>query len=117
MYTNNKHTFYIRGKPIRIPDKWELIRSVGRKSISQKAQLKLEWIIFYHTVGKENVTDTAKHFGIARKTFYKWFNRFDERNLLTLEEESRAPDRTRQREINFLQRNRIRQLRLQHIRW
>lgn len=117
MYTNNKHAFYIRAKPVRIPSKWELIRSVGRKSLSDKAQLKLEWIIFYHTQGKSCATGTAKHFGITRKTIHKWLSRFDERNLLVLEEKSRAPDNIRQREINFMQRGRIRKLRSKHIRW
>ena len=117
MYTNNKHAFYIRGKPVRIPSKWELIRSVGRKTLSDKAQLKLEWIIFYHTRGNKNATDTAKHFGVTRKTIHKWLVRFDEKSLSTLEEESRAPDNTRKREINFIQRGRIRNLRNKHIKW
>ena len=117
MYTNNKHAFYIRAKPICIPSKWELIRSVGKKTLSDKALLKLEWIIFYYTKGCNNATDTAKHFGVTRKTIHKWLARFDEINLLTLEEESRAPDKTRQREINFIQRGRIRGLRNKHIKW
>lgn len=117
MYTNNKHAFYIRAKPICIPSKWELIRSVGKKTLSDKARLKLEWIIFYHTHGKNNATDTARHFGVTRKTIHKWLARFDEKNLSTLEEESRAPDRTRQKEISFIQRGRIRRLRNKHIKW
>lgn len=117
MYTNNKHAFFIRAKPVRIPGKWELIRSVGRKTLSDKAQLKLEWIIFYHTSGKDNTTDTARHFGVTRKTIHKWLTRFNEVNLSTLEEKSRAPKNTRKREIDFIQRGRIRSLRNKHIKW
>jgi transposase InsO family protein len=98
-------------------DKWQLYRSLGKDKLSFAAQLKLEWIIFYHTIGSKHVTQTAAHFGIARKTFYKWLKRFDEKNFLTLEEQSRAPERTRTREISFLQRERIRILRKKHLRW
>ncbi len=117
MYTNNKHAFYLQGNPMVVPRKWDLLRSLGKDKLSAQAQLKLEWIIFYHTVGKENVTDTAKHFGISRKTFHKWFNRFDERRLDTLEEDSRAPHKTRNREISPQQRIRIIKLRKAHLRW
>lgn len=116
-HVGNTYKYYVRPKQIKIPTKWDLIRSVGKKSLSDKAQLKLEWIIFYHTKGKNNVTDTAKYFGITRKTVHKWLARFGETDLSTLEEESRAPDKKRQREIHFNQRNRIRKLRIRHIRW
>ena len=117
MYTNQKHAFYIRAKPIHIPGKWELIRSVGKNSLSEKAQLKLEWIIFYHTAGKQNATDTALHFGITRKTVHKWLSRFKEEDLSSLEEKSRAPDNIRQKEISFIQERRITELRIKHLRW
>src|SRR5258706_10833193 len=100
MYTNQRHAFYLRGKPMHIPTRWELARQLGKEKLSPQAQLKLEWIIFHYTVGKENVTGTAKHFGITRKTLHKWLKRFDELRLETLEEDSRAPHKTRQREIS-----------------
>jgi transposase len=34
-------------------------------------------MIFYHAVGRKNAALTAKHFGISRKTFHKWFKRFE----------------------------------------
>lgn len=117
MYTNRRHAFYIRVKPVYIPSKWELIRSVGKDSLSEKAQLKLEWIIFYHTAGLENATNTASHFGITRKTIHKWLSRFCEEDLTTLEEASRAPKNIRQRELSFIQGRRITQLRMKHLRW
>lgn len=117
MYTNQKHAFYIRAKPVYIPGRWELIRSVGKDCLSEKAQLKLEWIIFYHTFGCENATNTASHFGITRKTIHKWLSRFKEEDLVTLEEDSRAPENTRQRELSFFQDRRITKLRMKHLRW
>ena len=106
-------------KERKIPDvnKWQLLRLCGKDTLSEKAQLKLEWIIFYQTVGKRNALLTAKHFGINPKTLHKWKKRFSKRGLSTLEERSRAPEKTRQREISFLQRERIRQLRRKHFRW
>ena len=117
MYTNQKHAFYLRAKTINIPTKWDLIRSLGKDSLSDKAQLKLEWIIFYYTAGYGNSTDTASYFGITRKTVHKWLSRFREEDLTTLEEESRTPKNTRQKEISFFQGRRIMDLRLKHLRW
>jgi transposase InsO family protein len=109
--------FYYPTKDNAIPNKWHLLRLLAKERISITAQLKLEWIIFYHTISEMNAAQTARHFGICRKTFYKWFNRFNEKNLLTLEEKSRAPEKTRQREISLAQREKIRILRKKHLRW
>lgn len=117
MYTNNKHAFYLRGNALSIPSRWDLVRSIGKDTLSPLAQLKLEWIIFYNTVGKNNVTDTASHFGITRKTLHKWLKRFDETRLETLEEDSRAPQKTRIRNITVVQKRRISVLRNKHLRW
>lgn len=110
-----KHTFL--QKPLLQIDKWHLLRLVGKDILSSKAQLKLEWIIFYYTVGKRNALRTAGHFGMNPKTFHKWRGRFNEKNLLSLEEHSRAPENTRQKEIGMMQRERIIKLRKKHIRW
>jgi putative transposase len=117
MYTNNKHSIYQQGKPVVIPNRWDLLRSIGKDKLSLLAQLKLEWIIFYYTVGKKNAARTALHFGISRKTLHKWLKRFDEIRLETLEEASRSPHQTRQRVISPLQKIRIIKLRKAHLRW
>ncbi len=78
-----------------IPEKWILLRNLGRDTLSPKGQEKLEWIIFYHTLGKQQATYTAGYFGITRKTLHKYLARFDERNLRSLEEHSRRPERVR----------------------
>ena len=117
MYTNNKHAFYLRGKPLVIPSRWELMRSLAKDQVSLQAQMKLEWIIFYHTAGKENVTDTAAHFDITRKTLHKWLKRFAENRLETLEEVSRTPQKTRERDITPGEKRRIIILRKKYLRW
>lgn len=102
---------------VPIPDKWSLCRMVGKSTLSDKAQLKLEWIIFYYTVGGKHTNDTSLHFGITRKTLHKWLKRFDEKNLLSLEEESRAPLNTRKKEVTMRQEERIKKLRRKYLRW
>jgi transposase len=82
-----------------------------------KRSTKLEWIIFYYTICGKKKAPTARHFGITRKTLHKWLTRFDERHLISLEEQSRAPQKTRKRAITPEQRERIRKLRRRHIRW
>ena len=112
-----KTRFYILPKDKPTSDKWTLLRNLGRDILSTHAQLKLEWIIFYHTQGEENAKLTALHFGISRKTFHKWFSRFDETNLRTLEEHSKAPLNVRQKDLSPWEESRIIKLRRAHIRW
>lgn len=76
-------------------DRWQLLRTIGREKLSTKAREKLEWIIFYNTIGNRKATHTARYFGISRKTLHKYLARFDERNLRSLEEHTRAPRQKR----------------------
>src|SRR5579859_4781129 len=117
--SNQHHDYFLYSQDELIAplDKWSLFRRRGKDILSASAQLKLEWIIFYHTVGGKNALKTAKHFGINPKTLHKWKGRFNEKNLLTLEEHSRSPEKTRTRDISSAQRERIRRLRKQHIKW
>jgi transposase InsO family protein len=117
MARRDRYKFYIRAKPIATPPKWELLRAVGKDTLSGEAQVKLEWIIFYETRGERSATATARHFGISRKTLHKWLKRFHEKDLSTLEEKSRAPHIRRRRAISFVQRIRVRSLREKHLRW
>ena len=67
-----------------------------------------------------NASMTARHYGISRKTFHKWFNVFNEDNLYTLyllEDRSKAPQNVRQREITSLEEERIIKLRKEWIRY
>ncbi|MBI3486248.1 DDE-type integrase/transposase/recombinase [Candidatus Daviesbacteria bacterium] len=95
----------------RLKPNWHQIRQKAQKEISPQAQLKLEWIIYYYTQGKENASATASQFGITRKTIHKWLKRFKRNQLATLEEITTAPHKTRTRQINLIQRTRIRHLR------
>lgn len=80
--------------------KYNLLRGVAaRLGLSSSAKQRLEWIIFYQTVGKENASCTAKYFGISRKTLHKWLKRYDDSNLRFLEEVSRAPVKRRGWEV------------------
>lgn len=63
--------------------------------LSAHARTRLEWIIFYRTVGHEQAVTTCRYFGIARSTFYYWRGRFDEQNLRHLENESSIPKTSR----------------------
>lgn len=118
MYRNEPwRNYFFPAKPLDIPEQWMLLRRVGQDTLSLPAQLKLEWIIFYHTVGSEDATKTAGHFGISRKTFHKWLGRFNERNLKSLEEHRRTPKHTRIWEVTRVEEDRIMALRKQYIKY
>ena len=85
--------------------------------LSKNACLRLEWIIYCRFIAKGNVSLTSRHFGISRKVFYTWLNRFNEANLRTLEDLSKAPKHTRQKEVTPEEESRIIKLRKDHIRW
>lgn len=100
-------------------NEYERWRRVARiLKLSKEATNRLEWIIYYHE--GHNATQIARHFGIARKTFYKWFAQFDNENihsLKKLEDKSKAPSRVRTREITSIQEQRIIKIRKAHIRY
>lgn len=104
---------------IKLLDKRERWKRVAKiLKVSKKAQPRLEWIIYYYD--GYSAAETARRFGITRKTFYKWYREFDEDNLYSLrrlEDKSRAPLRVRQREITPVQEQRIIALRKQYIRY
>jgi len=109
---------YFPRKEIKVADKYALWRKFA-KDLSPEAKLRLEWMIFYYTVGKENATTTAKHFGISRKTFHKWYGRFKEskENPQSLESHSSAPKRKRNWEVTLEQEYRIIKLRKKHMKY
>ena len=115
MYKQKWKNYYFPAKPIILSPKWIRIRSIGRDVLSSKAQLKLEWIIFYYTYGKNNATVTATHFGITRKTLHKWLKCFDEKNLKSLEERSKRPDNTRTWMVTRVEEERIILLRKENM--
>jgi len=107
-------------KPIILLDRSIRWRKVAELAgLSDKAKLKLEWIIFYYSLGNKNAFATARHFNISPKTFYKWLNRFVEsrERVETLEERSRRPRQVRQWQVSALEQSRIINLRKQYLRW
>lgn len=64
--------------------------------LSKDAQKRLTWIDWYFSHGR-NAEKTCRHFAISKSVFYRWFNRFDKRNLQTLEFDTstRRPNRVR----------------------
>jgi len=107
-------------KPLVLMDKvsrWRKIADLGK--LSDKARLRLEWIIFYFTVSGQDAYQTARHFGITPKTFYKWLKRFvkSKENVKSLEERSRRPCRVRRWQVTTEEEVRIIKLRRRYIHW
>jgi DNA invertase Pin-like site-specific DNA recombinase len=80
--------YFFERKPIIQQDRYEAWREVANLlGFTAQERLRVECMVFYYTVGGKNTALTAKHFGISRKTFHKWFNRlehskYDVRNLV-----------------------------------
>lgn len=88
-----------------------------RWHLSHKARGRLEWMIFYHTVGKRNVSATARYFGVSRKTLHHWKKRFNPRFIQSLEEHARAPKQKRVWTVTPEEEQRVIALRLAHLKW
>ncbi len=84
-------------------------------NLSKQAKARIKWFDYFRDC--QNVSKTCRHFGIPRKTFYKWQKIYDPDNLFSLEDRSRAPKNTRKPEVTLLQEERIRNLRKKHIRY
>jgi transposase InsO family protein/transposase-like protein len=105
-------------RPVVLKSKYDRWRQMAKDmGLSREACLRLEWIIYYYTKAGQNARLTCRHFGLTPKTFYKWFDRFEETNLGKLEDQSRAPKNTRKREYTSVQYLRIVELRKQYIRY
>lgn len=96
-------------------ERWQ--READILNLSREARIRLNWMVYCMTKGGQDVTATARYFGVARKTFYVWHRRFGDGNVRALEDRSRAPRRTRQKEYTPLQYERVVVLRKDHIRY
>lgn len=96
-----------------LPGAMELARI---PTLSREAMKRLAWMDHYRA-NKENATLTCRYFGISRKTFYKWKERYKPFRLASLEEESRRPRKTRAWEVSRMEEFRILRLRRAHIRY
>lgn len=63
-------------------------------TLSKTAKQRLKWIDYYHSHGN-NARLTARHFGIAHRSFYRYYNRFKIQGLDGLENISHRPGKVR----------------------
>jgi putative transposase len=61
-------------------------------SLSPEALRRLK-IIDWHLSNGKNVSKTCRHFTIHRETFYRWWRRYNPKDLRTLEDRSSRPKR------------------------
>lgn len=85
----------------------------------EQERARLEWMIYYEKEAKWNASKTCKHFGIPKKTFYKWLNRFNRsrKDIESLKNISRRPHMLRSMVINRTQENRIVNLRNRYMHY
>ena len=72
--------------------------------LSKPARNRLEWVLYLET---HTASLACRHFGIGRSLLHKWVSRFDEENLRTLEDRSRAPKKKRVREASTVKDGRV----------
>ena len=61
--------------------------------LSRQAKARLVWMDYYEQCG--NAALTCRRFGISRVTLHKWLKRYRRWDLLSLEDRSRRPKKTR----------------------
>jgi transposase InsO family protein len=99
-------------------NKYDFWRKTAKTlALSKTACQRLEWLIFYHDKARGNAKLACRHFAIHRSRFYYWLKRFNETNLRTLESQSAAPLKKRQRQITPKQEQQAIALRKRHLHW
>jgi putative transposase len=83
-------------------------------ALSREAKKRLAWFDYART---HSVSQTCRHFGIARSLFYYWQPRYDPRDLSQIECRSSRPRRVRQRQWTAAEVEAVRQAREQYPRW
>jgi putative transposase len=84
--------------------------------LSRSGRMRLAMIDWHHSHG-QNVSRTARHFGVSRPTVYRWLGRFDRFRLETLENRSSAPRRRRRPTWTIDQVRAVRVVRERYPRW
>lgn len=85
-------------------------------NISEKAKQKLK-VIDWLRAHKGNVSLTARHFGLTRKTVKKWRNSFNKFGIAGLNDKSHRPKKLRTMVTSWLIINEIVKLRKQYPAW
>ena len=110
--------YFFKRKPIVLKDRYESWRGMAdHLGFASQERLRVEWMVFYYTAGKESASLTAQHFGISRKTFYKWSKRFRDSkyNVHSLADKSKAPHHKKRWEVTLIEEERIRRLRKKYL--
>jgi transposase len=109
-YFSHSHTLRFKDEHAR----WRKVALLLR--LSRAVRGRLEWMIYWEKHHRD-VSLTARHFGISRKTFYKWLARFEKEFLRGLEDEPRTPRRRRRRQYTARQYENVVYLRQQYLRY
>jgi len=83
-------------------------------TLSREGKKRLAWFDYART---HSVSQTCRHFGIARSLFYYWQPRYDPRDPSTLASRSSRPRHVRQREWSAAQVEAVRRAREHYPRW
>jgi DNA invertase Pin-like site-specific DNA recombinase len=76
-WVRNNDAWQLIKQPIKLMNEYDRWRKVAKiLKIPKEARKRLEWIIYYYE--GNSATLTARHFGISRKTFYKWYGKLTE---------------------------------------
>lgn len=109
---------FFSSKPLPPIDRYDLLRRQA-KDYPLTVSQRLEWMIFYETVGKRNAKETSTYFGLSRKTFHKWRSRFQKSKGLisSLVEVSRSPHHKRSWMVTAEEETRVIILRKKHLKY
>ena len=87
-----------------------------KSEIDKKARERLKWLDWHFSHGA-NISLTARHFGIARGTLYRWLNYYSPGCLQSLQDRSRKPKQCRKRTTRASIWQRVCELREQYPKW
>jgi len=86
--------------------------------LSDEAKKRLKWLDWYAS-HDNNARLTCRHFGLSPDVFYRWKNRFNPYNLISLEDDkiTRTPHKVRKPETDHAIVKRVKQIREEYPRW
>lgn len=102
-----------RNRLVHLPNR---IARTAAPDLSRRAGVRLE-MLDWHSAHGGNVSLTARHFGYARPTVYRWLGRYDRFRLESLEDRSSRPVRRRRPTWTLAQLTAVRRLRERYPRW
>lgn len=87
-------------------------------TLSKEAKRRLKWMDWYENNGR-NGRLTCRHFGLSPDVFYRWKNRYNPFDLLSLEDDkiTRTPHNVRQPETDPAIVKRVKEIREEYPRW